>query len=88
MPQVQYNGEIKEIRERLARIEQKLDDMPRYDVAQCAMHDRDISTTGERLEIVEAQVRSDRRITVAVSALVSATLIGIKMIFSTKAGGL
>ena len=72
MPEIKYNGEIQEIMVKLARIEQKLDDIPVNDVHRI----RDLS---KKVEDLARQVAADRKVTVSVSAVVAGLMLAFKM---------
>ena len=72
MPEIKYNGEIQEIMVKLARIEQKLDDIPVNDVHRI----RDLS---KKVDALARQVAADRKVTVSVSAIVAGLMLAYKM---------
>jgi len=79
--QVIINGELKEILQRLARIEQRMDDLAMPDATKCAVHGHQISEIRGDVKELKSQVTMDRKITVGVSAVTAAILVALKWAF-------
>lgn len=79
MPEIKYNGEIQEIMVKLARIEQKLDDIPVHDVHKIATFNDKVREISKKVDGLAAQVAADRKVTVGVSAVVAGLMLAFKM---------
>jgi len=85
VPELQYNGELKEILQRLAKIEQQISDLPVYDAKIAAVLVEKVANLevnremcDRRYKDLEAQIAGDRRVMFGISATVSAVLMAIK----------
>ena len=75
------NGEIREILQRLTRIEQRMDDLAIPDATRCAVHGHQISEIRGDVKELKSQVTMDRKITVGVSAVTASILVALKWAF-------
>lgn len=82
MPEMQYNGELKEILQRLARIEQQITDLDIPDPVACALHASDLVELKDQLRAIKAVQGKQHLLVLSLGAIGSGIALAVKYFFA------